>query len=334
MKTKPLFWAFFLTFFGIPSFGQDLHNGAEILEILDASDISYIINLTKEKFPVIDRSDNLLYNNYYRADPEDPRSVTRYQVSEMGQQNLEKAEKAFSDQEYDKARDFYLDVLKTDPEYYKMLTYIGQTFGIERQWEEAANWYQQAIEANPIDYMSHWFLGDVYAVRGEYETALRLSIYGHILNRNNPRILASVENILKEQKRKYLKINTQPQVQLDSLGPKEVDIRFQEAWLGYALTKAVWDFEPGYAEDMGSSRTRESILEEKECILNLLNTASKKALRKDKGLRLANEAVRAGFLEAYILYEILLPQYPHVALQLPPQNLEVIYDYVIQFRIK
>ncbi|MEM1218613.1 MAG: tetratricopeptide repeat protein [Bacteroidota bacterium] len=334
MKTTKLFWIIVLAAFAPTAYGQDLHNGAEILQILNDSEISYIIDLTKEDFPAPDQSNNLLFNNFYRPDPENPSSITRYQVSEEGQASLEKAEKAFEAREYDKARDFYIEVLKTDPEYYKMMTYIGQTFGIERKWDDAANWYQQALEANPIDYMTHWFLGDVYAVQGDYDTALRLAITGHILNRNNPRILASVEKILNEQKRKYLDINAYPQVQIDSVGPKEVNIRFQEAWLGYALTKAVWDFEPGYAEDMGSGRTQESILEEKECLINLLNGASKKALRKDEGIRLANEAVQAGYAEAYILYELLLPQYPHVALQLPKENMDVLYEYVIRFRIR
>lgn len=330
---RHLFLLPFCLSFSLLGTSQDLHNGAVVLQILQASQNTYILQPLSEEIKGPDRSDFLLSNDFYRKDLDVPASVRTYQLSEEGLANLEKGEQAFSENEMEKARDFYLSVLKTDPNFFKVMPFIGQTFHPIEQGDLAANWYMEAIKNNPIDYLAYWLLGDLVYLEGDYEGALDLLLVAHLLNRNHPGILQSLQETLRKQKRKFRSINTAPQVLVDSVSPQEVRVAYDESWLGYAMTKALWDFEPGYATSMGSKQTSDSIKEEKECFLNMLQTATKKDLRRNKAIRLVQEVVEADLLEAYIMYEHLLPQYPHLGLQLPPDHLKKIREYVLTFRI-
>ena len=56
--------------------------------------------------------------------------------------------------------------------------------------------------------------------------------------------------------------------------------------------------------------------------------------KKDPQLRVLKSAFYAKFLDQYILYEIILPETPFVAYQLPEKTILSIKDYILKVRKK
>jgi len=123
-------------------------------------------------------------------------------------------------------------------------------------------------------------------------------------------------------------------MELNRISDNKVSIAISEKWIGYAITKAVWTFEPGYKESMGISKGQYSIIEDKECLISLLIGLenAKIKIKQDPQLRILKDAVDNKLLDSYILYEIILPQTPFVAFQLPKQMIKEIQDYVLNIR--
>ncbi len=331
MRTFTLF-SLLLSLATFTSQAQELHTPAEILKIMENSVVAYNIASLEEVIEPEDRSTNLNFNFVYRKGSKGNFSTHEYEISEETAGYSDQAESFFTKGEYKKAREMYLKALDSDPTYYKVMTYVGQTYGIEKDWKNAIKWYQKTIKANPIDYMAHWFLADCYVQTDEPEKALDEITTAIILNRNNPRIKLSFDAIYKLNKLKTSDWVFTPQMQLDSIGPKEVKITAHEDWIGYAMIKAAWAFEPGYAASMGSKKGEFSILEEKEALLGLfVNTEDKKA-KKDPAVKALHTAIEAKMLDEYIFFEIVLPQYPFVAYQLPDGLIDAIKTYVLKVR--
>lgn len=315
-------------------YSQKIHQPLEILLLLEESSLAYEINLLDKPIPYPDRSKNLVEHNFYRMEQDNQIKSFPYLLSNEGKLVYEKAELAFSNKNFDKAREFYQEVLVLNPNFHKALTYIGQTFGIQRNLEEAEKWYKKAIEANYIDYMAHWFLADIYKMKGEKEKAINEISIAAVLNRNNPRIQQSMDAIYRIGKLKVTNWNFNPQVQLDSLAPEQIKIFAQGDWMGYALVKALWRYEPGYKASMGVARNMFSSLEEKEAILSLMSNKKKKTLKKFPELKALDMALQEGMIDEYIVYEILLPEHPDAVLQLKKEFIEDIGKYVMKIRGK
>lgn len=311
---------------------QDLHTPAEIFELLDKSKISYSIEILKKPIFSPNRSNNILTNEVYRVEEEGRLAVKQYDGHPDTKDLIEQAERYFRNGERLKARETYLEILKTDPRYYKVMTYIGQTYGMEKDFDMAKEWYTRAIKINYIDYMAHWFLAEMYLSTGEIDKAVEEITIAQILNRNNPRIQLSLEKIYNKKKLKSPDWVFNPQYKLDSKKEGKVDVKFEEGWMGYALVKALWKYEPGYAESMGEKQGIPSIIEEKEAILSLLSVLDKKKIKKNPELKALMDALDNDLIDAYIFYEILLPQYPHIVYQLTDDFTNDIKDYVLQIR--
>jgi hypothetical protein len=109
-----------------------------------------------------------------------------------------------------------------------------------------------------------------------------------------------------------------------------------ENWFGYGMAKALWDFEPGYRASMGVDSGQISTLEYRECLISqVIALMNKKAkIKKDPQLRVLQDAAKNNFLEEYILYEVILPENPFVAYQLPEKTILSIKDYILKVRNK
>ena len=312
--------------------GQQIHTPAEIFKLMEKSPVSYELKELKQPVPVPDRSANLNFNDFYRVQSGNEIFTYRYSVNDTVSSYLKKAEDFFQSRQYSFARDMYMMALKLDSTYYQSITYIGQTYEIEGNLDEAITWYQKAIDKNYIDYMAHWFMADAYKVKGELKTAVDEITIAQILNRNNPRILRSLNEIYQLNKLKTKEWVFNPQMEIDSTGPHNVSIASSPDWLGYAMVKALWAYEPGYRESMGVKKNTYSTLEEKECFALLINGFSKKKLRKHPEYKALNLALDKYMINEYIFYEIILPDNPFAAYQLSEEFINSIKDYVIQIR--
>lgn len=226
----------------------------------------------------------------------------------------------------------YEKAYSTDTSNYQLMTYIGQMYGIQDKYDIAADWYQRAISKNYIDYMAHWFLADIYIDLGKINEAVEEITIANILNRNNPRIKAAMASIYKKAKLKTDDWDFTPQIQIDSTGPRQVNVMYANDWLGYAMVKSLWMYEPGYSESMGVKHGNFSLLEEKECFNSLYAVLSKKAIRKNPEFTALQRALENRMIDEYIIYEILLPNHPAVAYQLSERFINDIKDYIITVR--
>lgn len=312
--------------------GQKLHSPKEILQILEKSTISYELDVLKEEIPPKDRSKDLNYNNYYRKVDDGKISTEEYELNEEGEKYLKEAEANFRDKKVRIARENYLRILEGNPEYYKVMTYVGQTHGIERDWKKAIKWYEKAIDNNYIDYMAHWFLADAYRSQNKNEKALKEITIAKILNRNNPRINKSFDAIYKLNKLKIPDWEFNPQMKLSSESEKKVKVQFGEDWLGYALAKALWKYEPNYKESMGAKEGVLSTTEDLEALICLISPMEKKKIKKTPEFNAIKKSLDTKMIHEYIFYEIILPEHPIVGYHLSEEQINNIAEYVIKVR--
>lgn len=314
--------------------GQELHSPAEIFKIMEKSPMTYELNALEKEILPKDRTENLNYNHYYRINDGKQISTYKYEIDSTIQTHLTKAEEYFHGKKFSLAREMYLEALRVDTTYFEVMTYIGQTYGIEGDFDKAIEWYTKTINLNYIDYMAHWFLADAYKTKGELDKAVDEITIAMILNRNNPRIKKSLIDIFELKKLKTDEWTFNPQMEIDSIGANKVRISFDSDWLGYAMVKALWKYEPGYKKSMGVSDGSFSTIEEKECFVSLMTSINKKKLKKHPEFNALQLALDKKMIDEYIFYEIVLPEHPFVAYQLPIDFIDGIKNYVIEVRGK
>lgn len=312
---------------------QKIHTPAEILQLMTDSKLAYEIEILKTPIECKDYSDNLNEYMIYRV-KDDPglRSKT-YKIDAYVKPLIDKAENYFKEKDLQNALVYYKNALNADSSLYFIMTYMGQVYASNGDYTNAIAWYKKAINNNFIDYMAHWFLADAYLDTKDIEGAVNEIVIAQILNRNNPRIKASFKNIFQKAKRNTDEWCFNPQVEIKKLDKERIKVAMNEEWTGYALTKSLWKYEPGYADSMGSTNGTYSTVEEKECLISLLMTMqnSKKKIN-DKQLKVLQIAADNKSLTEYIVYEIMLTQFPQAAYQLPEQTIQDIKEYVLKYR--
>lgn len=314
--------------------GQEIHTPADIFKIMEKSPVTYELSVLEKEILPKDRTDNLNYNHYYRVNDGGQISTYKYKIDSNVQTYLTKAEEYFQEKKFSLAREMYLEALREDSTYFEVMTYIGQTYGIEGDFDKAIEWYKKTIDLNYIDYMAHWFLADAYRTKGELHKAVDEISIAMILNRNNPRIKKSLNDIFELKKLKTDDWTFNPQMEIDSIGVNKVRVSFDSDWLGYAMVKALWKYEPGYKKSMGVSDGSFSTIEEKECFVSLMTSFDKKKLKKYPEFKALQLALDKKMIDEYIFFEIVLPEHPFVAYQLPIEFIDGIKNYVIEVRGK
>lgn len=315
-------------------YSQKLHTPSEILKIMEESEITYEFEILKQKIELPDRSNNLVYNDYYHKGDSSSFTTVAFKPTDQIKDYLEKAETYFRASNNSKARELYLKALELDSSYFKLMTYIAQTYGIEKNYDEAINWYKKSIKNNFIDYMAHWFLSDIYIKTGNKKEALREITIASVLNRNNPRIKRAFDEIYKQCRLKNEEWSFLPQYDILKSSNNKVTVRFETNWMGYAITKAIWKYEPNYRENMGETDSTISIIEEKEALVSLMISLSnsKGAFRQFPEFKALKEAFENKYVEEFIVYEIILPEFPLIAMQIPNHFIESVSEYVLTVR--
>lgn len=325
-----------MLFVAFTSNAVKLHDASEIFKLLELSEVKYDLNKLKKPIPEKDYSEKVNALNSYRVMVDSTITSVEYALRGPAKAYFDKAE-SFFDSNADSALHYYTLMRTEQPELYFGLTYTGQLFERKGQYRTAMEWFKEAIKVNYIDYMAHWFLADAYVVTGEMDKALDEILIAHILNRNNPRLKKSLANILKKVKRPYKDWYFTPQVEITGLSDKEVRISMDYQWMGYALAKALWEFEPGYRQSMGAVENKFSMTEYKECLLTLLvglDNPKFKNYKKIPQLKIMREAALNKHLNEYILFEVLLPEYPFAAYQLSEETIADVKDYLLTIRYK
>lgn len=316
---------------------QEIHSPAELLKILEESSLAYELQELQAPVACPDRSENVNLNDVYRISEGESLQVYYYDtLTPAGRGNFQRAEAYFDKQQLDSARLFYEKVLETDPQFYKVATYIGQMYGSTGELELAKQTYLETLENNYIDYLAHWLLADIYLMQNRLDSAVQQVTIARVLNRNNPRLKDFQQQIYKEAKLDTTDWCFNPQVAISQPDSGKVIVQFSENWLMYGICKAAWAYEPGYKGSMGVARDEYTTLEERECLANLmiglLNAKTK--IKKNREFTTLKTAIEEGMIDPFIMYELFLPKHPEVAYQLSREFIGQIANYVIEVRHK
>lgn len=310
------------------SFAKDENPLQEAMEIIKESKTLYSLKYLDKPIPVPDRS-RLINYPVYREKKGDSYDVKAIKATGEAKKLLDKAENYFGSHQYAKARDAYTLALQEDPKLYSAITYIGQTYGIEKNWDKAELWYKKAIEANYVDFLAHWLLADVYKIKGQKEKALDEISIAKVLNRNNPRLEALRKEIygLNGLNIKNWTFNPQIRITRDSV-TGNVNMVADSIWAIYASVQTAWLYEPKYKE-----RAKKSVMPEtmyRECLMGLLPFMENKSLKDSvEVLQRLDKVLTADKLEEFVFYEIILPDNPALAFYLDKKQIESLKDYVI-----
>jgi tetratricopeptide (TPR) repeat protein len=202
---------------------------------------------------------------------------------------------------------------------------IGDTYYNMGQYENAKTFLLQSIEKNFISYQAHWFLSDTYYKIGDIDSALKEITIAHLLNVNNQGIQKGIRYYRTKLQRPWKEWTFDPQYNLSKDGDK-VTIKASEEWLGYALVKALWAYEPGYVESMlGEPRGTRMVVwpEEQEAVVVLMAANNK--------FKNIEEVFEKGYFTEFITYEMLGKKYPDALVLMPREAFMRIVEYVNAF---
>ncbi len=316
-------------------FAQDPPTPAEVLKVMEKSDLSYNLSELEGEITCPDQSKNTISEHYVLLTAENGTSLGIQSIREDAKVEFDKAENFFSSGNWDSTVYYYQKALEKDPSVSYIMTYLGQMYGQKKLYSEAVVWYELAIKTNPLDFMAHWFLADTYWIMGKTELAVNEITLAWILNRNNPRIKISFFNIMKSAGYSEQDFDFCPQYTLEG-NETEVDLKFHPAWAGYAMVKALWKFEPGYSESKGVKRGLYSSQEEKEAMANLVAQlqSSPDLIPTNPAFSCLMAAAETGHFSDFYLFETMMKVSPVISCTLPEDVLESLKNYILKVRQK
>lgn len=296
----------------------------QAMEAINDSKILYSVKFLEKPIPLPDRS-ALLTGFAYQVKTDKGIVYKGFDPQGEAKKLYHAAELDFESHKFAAAREKYKRVMLQDPSQTWMMTFVAQTYGIEKKFNEAESWYKKSIEANYIDYLAHWLLADIYMLKGEKEKAVSEISIAKVLNRNNPKLERKRKEIYAANGLDSSSWTFHPQMRLEKTEPMKVVIEADSVWMYYAVLKAAWEFEPGYREKKMKNAKRADLetLESLEAII-LPN------LQKDIPLaKRLDKALNAGKLDEFVFFEMVLLDHPFRAFYLDSKEIQSLADYLV-----
>lgn len=296
---------------------------AEIVRIMERSSLEYTFQIPAESEVEQEKPGRVLVPGLVLQERDGTVSVASQVLSPALELRMHEAENRFEQADFEGAIEIYEEVLKSDPTYYQGLTLIGDAYFAMGRMKTARRYFEQAIDSNFVDYQAHWFLADTLWSLGLRELALDEIVVAHLLNVNHAVLKEEMISFHKQMGQDWKNWTYAPRVQLRKDG-NTVNIGCRPEWIGYCLVKAVWKYEPGYAESKGKSSEAVFFpVEEKEALAALL--------AHNDELPHIGAIVSDGFTDAFLLYERAAKKHPLAVLLLPREEFLRLKTYVEQY---
>jgi tetratricopeptide (TPR) repeat protein len=317
-----------LTGINASAVGQPLMELKDFFDIIGKSSVIYDYQMITKPVAPPSVYDKLNFNHHKLVDSAGVRSVRPFQISFSALEHVELGWQAYMADEPETAIGIFKEVLDSFPEYTPAMSRIGDVLKGEERLDEAIHWYRKALAKNPIDYIAAWSLARTYEEAGKPDSAMVMLLHAWVLNRNNQHIQRELETVIEASGKQMKNWQFVPQYELDYQQDK-VLLKYHEAWLGYAICQAVWDFEPGFAEQRNINGDV-ALFRERECLACLVSTmnAGKNDASTEPALNGFATALRNKMAFEFILFEILLPQNPDMAYILGPERTERLVEYL------
>lgn len=302
--------------------GSKLHTPDEILAIMEKSSIRYEIAIDNTLPEPAPESPRVLSSQQVLKEGKDGYDLTVQTISKEATGFLESGEAAFKKGDYDAALVSFKKVLEIDPDYSYAFTLIGDVFYDKGDYEQARSRFREAIDRNFADYDAHWFLADADWKLDDKSQAIQEMTIAHLLNVNHKTMKSVLLQYRDQIGRPWKDWDYSPRIALRRDG-KKVEVKAQEDWIGYAMVRAVWEYEPGYAESVAGPDYKQKIInmaEEKEALLAVLSGP--------KSPQQIARIVDNGFVDEFIYYEVLGRRAPAALVLLPRDLFMRLVQYV------
>lgn len=332
-------------------FAQQELGFKEFYDIMENSKYTYTISELKEC--VQDTATPPLPNSIdtKAIEKQNGIEIVSYKRSSEAKKLLEEVEDNYKKGNNEKVRVLCTKMLAIDSRDSKILTYLGETYQKDKNYSEAIGWYNKALEANYNNWLTHMSLGKCYLDMANTDSSYRekcIKEYATamILNRSLKFLELNYQKICKNFNKEYSIWKFVPQCNIRK-NKKTIVIETDETWLGYAVAKAVREYEPGYSTKNKADKKTVKVdtSEEKEYLLNFITANAEidssdsqqryfkpKANVTDPAAITLIEAVNKRMLTGYIIYEVWLPKKPILIYGLPRETLDQLVKYVLEVR--
>lgn len=322
---------------------QRYHSPEEIFQRIDTSAMNYRIRLLAEGDTLVPEQHAVLEHGLllWQERSGQPFLTTYHDQLQKNRylaDYLRLAEQALAYGNPVAARRAYMVVLAAAPQDAQEMTLIGQTYAMTGDTLKAVSLYRQAIANNYHDFLAHHLLADWHRRHHRADSALTEMAIAHVLNRNHALVLQDLRSLLQQQGRSYGWWAFRP-LYLFEEQPDAKVIKYDLAaaeWLNYALCKALWRFEPGYADTvMQGVKAPASYIEEIEAVqIMLASRKSRTEIGPDPALQTLLQAAEDDRVLEYILYEILLPRDPGFVFHMPEAQIADLVNYIFRYRVR
>lgn len=308
---------------------------AELESRLDTSKIEYVfynnnvdvLPLSKSE-PLPDILCRKKVNNNYQT--------TYFRLHGENDINFLKAEKDMDTLMFSDARLKYLALLDSFPEDTYLMTRVGYSYEKEGNDKEAKSWYQKSLNGNTIAFDTRKRMARIL-VKDKETRAIALDhiIRASIMNRNDEGIEEMLRIVAKANKSKYKgwEFESKAYVSMNEEKTRVVIEVSDDAWKGYGLSQAAYLFEPGYKEELARRTNEQLTITPYRESLEILYQSTRKKKSKDPMMKTFKKAVKKGYLEEFIIYEIFLPMDAYTLFSLDDKEKERVYTYVKLFKL-
>jgi len=305
-----------------------IHYPEELYRILENSDDIYILEAVEESVMVMPRNDSEVIREIYYIDSSGGAPVLRlFEISDSASEMLHWSEVMFSDGDYAGALAGYQEIPPLEPDYHLIWTFIGDAHYNLGNYDSAVYYLDRAVEENFIDYDAHWFLADALFRQGKFDEAAKEITYAHILNVHHEVIFGLMKPYWKRAGHLWQDWDFRPAYEI-SEESDTVYIRAPEHWIAYAMVKALWKYEPDYAERMGVRNHNDSgvyIIEETEALLcHYVSSETGSIL---------GQIIADGYLNEFIKYEMALKKIPKIGMLFSRDEFERLFEYIKNYHL-
>jgi len=301
---------------------HSLHEPAEIIKIMEESKLEYELGVDDSLTPMKIESPRVLSSETLLLEDGGNYSLTRYPLSADAKEVLSSGENAYQEKDYESALKAYNRLMEMEPKYWHALVLIGDVHYSKGEFDKAKAAFEKAIKHNFVDYQAHWFLGDTLWNLGDQQGAIRSLTTAHLLNVNHEVLRKRLVSYRAKAERPWKDWTYEPRYSLKRDGDT-IKVTFAEGWLGYAIVKAVWAFEPGYAHEMVGTDYEKNVItipEEKEALVAELGT--------NHEMKHIEKIIDEGYANEFIYYELLARRAPETIVLLPREIFMRLVDYV------
>ncbi len=310
------------------SHAQHLHTPKDIQSLMEASTNQYVIDTvslpqTTEKYLNLNSFAEVLT---LPSTVETSEKSKKYRL--RGNKNLKKGK-------YNKAIKSFKKALAAEPQDKSLLNALAQAQRGKGDFQASIQSLLKITEENGVDFETHLALADNYEALAAKTEALHHISMAHLLNRNDPAILARLQNIYTRFDLHYGDWSFSPQYEISK---SDDQIRISYASVPartYGACKAVWLFEEGYREKMEElSNDPSSVIEEKECLLNALIGYEQMPVdrRVIPALELLREIITQEQLNDFIYYEIITRKNPKLFASFSSDQQKKLINYLLVTR--